>query len=62
MLFTAVSLVVAALCNPLRVFRQIWPHITVLVSFVAFIAWNGGVVLGKSLFMSGDMSVLTLFR
>ena len=47
MLFTAVSLLVAGVCNPLRVIRQIWPHITVLLTFVAFIIWNGGVVLGK---------------
>ncbi|KAJ6447196.1 glucosyltransferase [Purpureocillium lavendulum] len=46
MLFTAVSLVIAAVCNPLRVLRQIWPYITVLISFAGFVAWNGGVVLG----------------
>lgn len=46
MLFTAVSLIVAALCNPLRLIRQIWPYITVLAAFAGFVAWNGGVVLG----------------
>jgi alpha-1,2-glucosyltransferase len=45
--FTAVSFVVAAVCNPLRILRQVWPHITVLVAFASFIIWNGGVVLGK---------------
>ncbi|KAF4995818.1 hypothetical protein FGRMN_4880 [Fusarium graminum] len=29
-----------------RVIRQIWPYVTVVVSFGAFVAWNGGVVLG----------------
>ncbi|KAM0522561.1 hypothetical protein ACHAPE_002153 [Trichoderma viride] len=46
MLFTAVSLIVAALCNPLRLVRQIWPYVTVLAAFAGFVAWNGGVVLG----------------
>ncbi|KAK0761384.1 hypothetical protein N5P37_006334 [Trichoderma harzianum] len=46
MLFTAVSLIIAALCNPIRVARQIWPYVTVLAAFAGFVAWNGGVVLG----------------
>lgn len=46
MLFTAVSLIVAALCNPIRIIRQIWPYVTVLAAFAGFVAWNGGVVLG----------------
>ncbi|KAM0265183.1 hypothetical protein ACHAQJ_000336 [Trichoderma viride] len=46
MLFTAVSLIVAALCNPIRVVRQIWPYVTILIAFAGFVAWNGGVVLG----------------
>lgn len=46
MLFTAVSLIVAALCNPIRLIRQIWPHVTALAAFAGFVAWNGGVVLG----------------
>ncbi|KAL7942599.1 glycosyltransferase family 59 protein [Trichoderma barbatum] len=46
MLFTAVSLIVAALCNPIRVARQIWPYIAILGAFAGFVAWNGGVVLG----------------
>ncbi|OAQ98586.1 hypothetical protein LLEC1_08038 [Akanthomyces lecanii] len=44
--FTALSIGIAAICNPLRVTRQIWPHLTVLASFAAFIQWNGSVVLG----------------
>ncbi|KAK1783008.1 DIE2/ALG10 family-domain-containing protein [Copromyces sp. CBS 386.78] len=40
------SIGIAALCNPLRVLRQVWPHITIMGLFVAFVAWNGGVVLG----------------
>ncbi|OTA04334.1 GT59 alpha-1,2 glucosyltransferase [Trichoderma parareesei] len=46
MLFTAISLIVAALCNPLRVVRQIWPYVFVLGAFGGFVVWNGGVVLG----------------
>ncbi|KAL7932992.1 glycosyltransferase family 59 protein [Trichoderma chlorosporum] len=46
MLFTAISLIVAALCNPVRVARQIWPYVAVLGAFAGFVAWNGGVVLG----------------
>lgn len=42
----AFSLGVAALCNPFRILRQIWPYLTVLGAFVAFVAWNGAVVLG----------------
>ncbi|KAK4140247.1 glycosyltransferase [Dichotomopilus funicola] len=41
-----VTLAFAAIANPLRVVRQIWPHITVLGLFAGFVAWNGGVVLG----------------
>ncbi|PTB66776.1 glycosyltransferase family 59 protein [Trichoderma citrinoviride] len=46
MLFTAVSLVIAALCNPIRVLRQTWPYVFVLGAFGGFVGWNGGVVLG----------------
>ncbi|KAK1755540.1 glycosyltransferase [Echria macrotheca] len=45
-LFCTVSIGVAALFNPGRVLRQIWPHITILSLFAGFVAWNGGVVLG----------------
>lgn len=48
-LFTILSLVIAAICNPIRVIRQIWPYISVLIAFTAFVVWNGGVVLGMSL-------------
>ncbi|KAF7549028.1 hypothetical protein G7046_g8477 [Stylonectria norvegica] len=46
MIWPDVSLGVAAICNPFHVVRQIWPYIAVLLSFVSFVAWNGGVVLG----------------
>ncbi|KAK5988111.1 Dol-P-Glc:Glc(2)Man(9)GlcNAc(2)-PP-Dol alpha-1,2-glucosyltransferase [Cladobotryum mycophilum] len=46
MLFTIVSLVIAAICNPLRILRRIWPYIAILISFAGFVVWNGGVVLG----------------
>ncbi|CAG9980472.1 unnamed protein product [Clonostachys byssicola] len=45
-LFSVLSILIAAVCNPVRVLRQVWPYITVLLSFVAFVIWNGGVVLG----------------
>ncbi|RYC53803.1 hypothetical protein CHU98_g12406 [Xylaria longipes] len=42
-----VSIGIAAVCNLPSVLRRfIWPHGVVLASFVAFVAWNGGVVLG----------------
>ncbi|KAJ6784203.1 hypothetical protein PWT90_01781 [Aphanocladium album] len=46
MIFTALSIGIAAVCNPFRVIRQIWPYIVVLLSFAAFVQWNGSVVLG----------------
>ncbi|KAF4339438.1 alpha-1 2 glucosyltransferase ALG10 [Fusarium beomiforme] len=46
MVFCVLSLGIAAICNPLRVIRQIWPYVAVLVSFGGFVAWNSGVVLG----------------
>ncbi|KAG9504535.1 glucosyltransferase [Fusarium musae] len=46
MLFCVLSLGIAAICNPIRIIRQIWPYVAVLVSFGGFVAWNGGVVLG----------------
>ena len=49
MFFTALSISIAAICNPLRILRQVWPHIAVLGAFGLFIIWNGGVVLGESL-------------
>ncbi|KAF5019240.1 hypothetical protein F66182_8756 [Fusarium sp. NRRL 66182] len=45
-IFCVISFGVAAMCNPIRVVRQIYPYVAVLVSFAAFVAWNGGVVLG----------------
>jgi hypothetical protein len=45
----AVSVIIAAVCNLPRVLRQVWPHIFLLGLFGGFVAWNGGVVLGKLL-------------
>ncbi|KAJ4294918.1 glucosyltransferase [Collariella sp. IMI 366227] len=45
-LFCVLTLAAATICNPLKVLRQVWPHITVLALFASFVAWNGGVVLG----------------
>ncbi|QUC19804.1 uncharacterized protein UV8b_04045 [Ustilaginoidea virens] len=46
MLRVIIGLAFAALCNPVRVIRQIWPYLSVLVVFTGFVWWNGGVVLG----------------
>ncbi|KAI1208341.1 glycosyltransferase family 59 protein [Annulohypoxylon truncatum] len=41
------SIGVAVLSNlPKVIFQRIWPHLVVLGSFVCFVTWNGGVVLG----------------
>jgi alpha-1,2-glucosyltransferase len=45
-LFCGISLAVAVLSNPIRVLRQLWPHLTMMALFVGFVVWNGGVVLG----------------
>lgn len=45
-LFFVISVAIAVLYNPIRVLKQVWPHIFVMGLFVAFVLWNGGVVLG----------------
>ncbi|KAK3352264.1 glycosyltransferase family 59 protein [Lasiosphaeria hispida] len=45
-LFSLTSIAIAAISNPSKVLRQVWPHIAVLGLFAGFVAWNGGVVLG----------------
>lgn len=57
MVFTVVSLGVAAIFNPLRVLRQIYPYITVLGLFAGFVYVNGGVVLGKLVVWSGSVNL-----
>ncbi|KAH6632527.1 glycosyltransferase family 59 protein [Chaetomium tenue] len=44
--FCLLTLGTTALLNPVKVLRQIWPHISILALFAGFVAWNGGVVLG----------------
>ncbi|KAK0629589.1 DIE2/ALG10 family-domain-containing protein [Bombardia bombarda] len=44
--FCLLSIAIAAVCNPVKVLRQVWPHVTVLILFAGFVVWNGGVVLG----------------
>ncbi|KAK1988870.1 DIE2/ALG10 family protein [Colletotrichum cereale] len=44
--FSALSIVIAVLANPLRVLRKVYPHITIMALFAGFVFWNGGVVLG----------------
>ncbi|SPN99914.1 related to alpha-1,2 glucosyltransferase, potassium channel regulator [Cephalotrichum gorgonifer] len=46
LLFTVVSVGVAVVSNPLRILKQVWPHIATMAAFAGFVAWNGGVVLG----------------
>ncbi|KAL5614826.1 hypothetical protein BROUX41_004914 [Berkeleyomyces rouxiae] len=45
-LFSLGSIAVAAICNPLQVLLQVWPHVATMGLFAGFVAWNGGVVLG----------------
>ncbi|KAK5661220.1 hypothetical protein OQA88_11112 [Cercophora sp. LCS_1] len=45
-LFCILSIGIGALCNPVTVLKQVWPHVTMLGLFASFVAWNGGVVLG----------------
>ncbi|OLN98044.1 Dol-P-Glc:Glc(2)Man(9)GlcNAc(2)-PP-Dol alpha-1,2-glucosyltransferase [Colletotrichum chlorophyti] len=40
--FCVVSIGIAALANPVRVLKKIWPYITVMALFAGFVAWNGG--------------------
>ncbi|WYZ45881.1 hypothetical protein EsH8_IX_000106 [Colletotrichum jinshuiense] len=46
LVFSALSIGIAALSNPFRVLKKVWPHITTMGLFAGFVAWNGGVVLG----------------
>lgn len=45
-LFCVASIAIAIVCNPIRVAKQVWPHVVVMGLFVAFVLWNGSVVLG----------------
>lgn len=42
------SIAVAAVYRPLQLISRLWPYLAILVSFVAFVIWNGGVVLGTA--------------
>ncbi|EHL02977.1 putative Dol-P-Glc:Glc(2)Man(9)GlcNAc(2)-PP-Dol alpha-1,2-glucosyltransferase [Glarea lozoyensis 74030] len=42
-----ISLAVAVLHQPKLILARLWPYIALLVSFLAFVYINGGVVLGK---------------
>ncbi len=48
---TLLSIGIAAVWNPVKVLKQTWPHVSILVLFAVFVAWNGGVVLGKHPFV-----------
>ncbi|KAE8450472.1 hypothetical protein EG329_006202 [Mollisiaceae sp. DMI_Dod_QoI] len=45
-LLCAISIAVAALFRSLILSTRLWPYIALLISFGAFVFWNGGVVLG----------------
>lgn len=42
----AISIATAILCRPIVVLSKVWPYVSLLISFGAFVFWNGGVVLG----------------
>lgn len=42
----AISIAVAALFRPSILSTRLWPYVALLISFAAFVFWNGGVVLG----------------
>ncbi|KAH9209790.1 DIE2/ALG10 family-domain-containing protein [Leptodontidium sp. 2 PMI_412] len=42
----AISIAVAAMFQPILLLTRLWPYIGLLASFVGFVVWNGGVVLG----------------
>ncbi|EGY16729.1 alpha-1,2 glucosyltransferase ALG10 [Verticillium dahliae VdLs.17] len=44
--FSALSIGVAVVCNPMQVLQWVWPHVSIMACFLSFIAWNGSVVLG----------------
>ena len=46
-LVMAISMAVAMIANIRRVLSRVWPYILVLTTFVRFVLWNGGVVLGR---------------
>ena len=43
------SILAATLGNPKRLIVALRPYIALLILFIGFIAWNGGVVLGKEI-------------
>ncbi|KAF4629231.1 hypothetical protein G7Y89_g8921 [Cudoniella acicularis] len=47
-ILTALSLAIAILYHPLLTLTRLWPYISLLLSFSAFVFWNGGVVLAKT--------------
>jgi Flp pilus assembly protein protease CpaA len=44
----AISIAVAVLYHPITILSRLWPYISLLITFGAFVLWNGGVVLGMS--------------
>lgn len=46
-IFSVYSIAVTALFNPKLTVNRLWPYVGMMFTFVAFIVWNGGVVLGK---------------
>ena len=46
----ACSITIAVLYHPIIILSRLWPYLSLLVTFGAFVLWNGGVVLGMSPF------------
>lgn len=44
---SVLSTILVAASNPQKVVLILWPYLSLLAAFGAFVAWNGGVVLGK---------------
>jgi alpha-1,2-glucosyltransferase len=45
-LYCLISIGVSAVSHPIIVISRLWPQIALLLTFGAFVVWNGGVVLG----------------
>lgn len=54
------SVAISAISHWRRVLPNLAPYISFLAIFGAFILWNGGVVLGKLLYLIGGHMSLTI--
>lgn len=58
-MFCAISITVAVLYHPITILSRLWPYISLLITFGAFVLWNGGVVLGMVPINHGTASHLS---